>query len=52
MLRCGGESERNDWLADLKRMAIIEQPIPGTLVHEGSLKKKENVCQFQCRFDH
>lgn len=44
VLRCGGEPERNDWLANLKRMATIEQPIPGTLVREGSLKKKNNVC--------
>ena len=51
VLRCGGESERNDWLTNLQRMSIIDTPIPGSLVkegptallaREGSLKKKKN----------
>lgn len=52
MLRCSGDSERSDWLSNLKRMATIDTPMPGTLVkegpesllqREGSLKKKKNT---------
>ena len=52
MLRCSSESERSDWLTNLKRMATIDTPMPGSLVkegpnsllvREGSLKKKSKV---------
>uniref|UniRef100_A0A7M5UY46 PH domain-containing protein n=1 Tax=Clytia hemisphaerica TaxID=252671 RepID=A0A7M5UY46_9CNID len=51
VIRCGGESERDDWLTNLQRMSVIDTPIPGSLVkegptallaREGSLKKKKN----------
>lgn len=59
VLRCSGDSERSDWLSNLKRMATIDTPMPGTLVkegpesllqREGSLKKKKNVWIFSFFF--